>query len=285
MLKQSRLLGRSQGVLREMSNTGAYRGKGKVSEGKFKCSECGADFETSQALGSHVKYRHGSKKDAPPREGLDLKNAFVDLLHDVGVRRGARTIAEIYFGTGGDSMENLDRTLRLSGVSNPARSLILRRWGQRVNKQVGENLLKGEKMDQGASAGGVFEAYERMRESELQELLMDDLRTRIDERRKKMARAPSDEDIILRKIDKLSEEVSELRLSQTISRPLELRQMSSQLPTQPTSSYTRRCDNPYHFEQCVICGRCGVHVSIAWIPIGQVFSCPTCGAIYLRDHW
>jgi len=254
-----------------------------MSDQKLKCSECGAVFGTSQALGSHVKYRHGSKKDAPPREGLDLKNGFVDLLHDVGIRRGARTIAEIYFGTGGDSMENLDRILRLAGVSNPARSLILKRWSQRVNKQVGENLLRSEKLDQRRS-GNVFEAYERMRESELQELLMEDLRSRIEERRKKKGRAPSDEDIILRMIDKLSGEVKELRLSQTVSRPLASRRMPSQLPAQPTRSRAYDCDDPYHSELCVICGRCGFHGSIARIPIGETFYCPICGASYVRDH-
>ena len=267
-----------------MPKTGAYGGKGKVSEGKFKCSECGADFETSQALGSHAKYKHGSKKNAPPREGLDLKNAFVDLLHDVGVRRGARTIAEIYFGTGGDSMESLDRILRLAGVSNPARSLILKRWSQRVNKQVGETLLRSEKLEQRRS-GGVFEAYERMRESELQELLMDDLRTRIEERRKKKGRAPSDENIVLRMIDKLSEEVRELRLSQTISRPLASRRMPSELPAQPTRSYAYDCDDLNHSEFCVVCGECGFHGSIAWVPIGETFSCPICRASWIRDHW
>jgi len=254
-----------------------------MSEGKFECSECGAAFGTSQALGSHVKYKHGSKKDALPREGLDLKNGFVDLLHDVGIRRGARTIAEIYFGTGGDSMENLDRILRLAGVSNPARSLILSRWSQRVNKQVGENLLRSENLDQSRS-GNVFEAYERMRESELQELLMEDLRSRILERRKKRTHAPSDEDIVLRRIEKLSEEIRELRLSQTISRPSASRQKSSQLPTHSTKSYAYSCDNPYHSELCVVCGRCGFHGSIARTPIGETFRCPICGASYVRDH-
>jgi len=255
----------------------------KLSEGKFKCSECGGVFDTSQALGSHVKYRHGSKKDAPSREGLDLRNAFVDLLHDVGVRRGARTVAEIYFGTGGDSMDNLDRVLRLAGVSNPARALILRRWGQRVNKQVGETLLRSENLDQRKS-GDVFEAYERMRESDLKELLMEDLRTRIEDRRKKRAPTPSDEDIVLRKIDRLSEQVRELRRPQTISKPLASWQMSSQLPPEPTRSYGYRCDDPYHSESCVVCGRCGFHGSIARIPIGGRFCCPRCETIYFKDH-
>lgn len=266
-----------------MSEKGAYRGKKKVSEGKPVCSECGAVFETNQALGSHLKYMHERKKNAPRREGLDLKGAFVDLLRDVGVRRGARTIAEIYFGTGADSMENLDQILRLAGVNNPARSLVLRRWGQRVNKQVGESLLRDKNLGQSKS-GDFFETYERMRESELQELLMEDIRTRINERRKKRERAPSDEDTVLRMINKLSAEVGQLRLSQTISRPLATTQMPSQLPPQPTRGYAHHCDDPYHSELCVVCGRCGFHGSIAWTPIGEVFFCPMCRASYVRDH-
>ena len=251
---------------------------------RFKCSECEAVFETSQALGSHVRYKHRGKKSASPREGLDLKSAFVDLLHDVGVRRGARTITEIYFGMGADSMDNLDRVLRLSGVSNPARALVLSRWGQRVNRQVGETMLRSENLNQRGS-GNVFEAYERMRESDLKELLMDDLRARIEERRKKTVRAPGDEDRVLRRIDRLAEEVRRLRPPQTISKPLTPGLMPLRLLPQPTRSYAYPCDDPYHPESCVICGNCGFHGSIAQIKIGGVFLCPICGNDYIRDHW
>lgn len=255
-----------------------------MSKGKFECSQCPATFETSQALGSHVRYKHRNKKNGPSSEGLDLKNAFVDLLRDVGVRRGARTIAEIYFGTGGDSIENLDQVLRLAGVSNPARALVLRRWAHRVNKQVGETLLRRENLDHKKSSD-VFEAYERMRESELQGLLMDDLRTRIEERRKKTARAQSDENTILHKLNKLSEEIEELKLSQTVSMPLApWHARSSQLPSEPTHNSANFCRNPYHSESCVVCRRCRFHGSLARIRIGEYFVCPKCGSNYFRDH-
>jgi len=204
------------------------------------------------------------------QEGLDLKNAFVSLLNDVGVRKGARTIAEIYFGTGGDSMENLDRILRIAGVSNPARSLVLKRWSQRVNTQVGENLLRSESYDQG-STSDVFEAYERIRESDLKELLMEDLRTRIEERRKK-GHIPN-EDVLLRKLNKISDELEELKFSQRALRPLASRPRS---PSEPTSSFAYHCYNRHHSQPCAECGRCGYHGSIASIPIGGDFTCPKC---------
>lgn len=102
-----------------------------LAEGEFRCPECGLKFETSQALGSHVKFRHeGKGASSSSGEALDFKHDFVGLLEDVGVRRGTRTIGDIFFELGADSPENLDKVLRLAGITNPAKALVLRRWAR-----------------------------------------------------------------------------------------------------------------------------------------------------------
>lgn len=267
--------------LKVVHKMGASKGNKERSEGKFQCAECRMVFETSQALGSHRKYKHGDKgRQSTSREGLDLKNAFINLLHDVGVKRGAKTIAEIYLGAGGDSLEDLDSILRLAGVSNPARTLVHRRWSQMIGKEFDEALLKSESPAK-RKLTDVFELSERMRETELQELMMEDFRSRIEERRRKIRALEGN--ALHEKIESLQKEIRDLSLSQTLSRRPEPR-LSPQLPPRTRDVYAYPCSDPWHGRQCVICGNCGFHGTIEQIPVGGSFGCPRCQIDYSRDH-
>ncbi|UCE96917.1 MAG: hypothetical protein JSV51_04870 [Candidatus Bathyarchaeota archaeon] len=257
------------------------KGNKERSENEFQCTECGIVFETSQARGSHMKYKHGAKgRQSTSREGLDLKNAFVSLLQNVGVKRGAKTIAEIFLGAGGDSLENLDSILRLAGVSNPARNLVRRRWSQMIGKEFDEAFLKSESPAK-RKLTDVFELSERMRETELQELMMEDFRSRIEERRRK--NKTLEENALNEKIESLQQQIRDLRLSQTLSRQPELL-LSPQFPPHTRDVYAYPCTDPWHGRQCVVCGNCGFHGSIEKIPIGGGFVCPRCQIDYFRDH-
>lgn len=259
-------------------------------EGDFRCPECGQKFETPQALGSHLKYEkervlkhEGRGASSSSEESLDLKHDFVGLLEDVGVRRGSKTIADIFFGLGGDSPENLDMVLRLAGVTNPSKALILRRWAQRVNSEVPEELLKGKESEQ--RTGDVFETYEKVREAELSELLFEDLRSRIKERRRQSS-GGDETKTLLDKLEKLENEVKDLKSMQNAAERPEHRQSlgppypreHQQLETDPHS-----CNNPYHLQPCFVC-KCGFHGSIRYVRIGSHFSCPRCGKSYFRAY-
>ena len=255
-----------------------------LAEGEFRCPECGSKFETSQALGSHVKFRHeGKGVPSSSGEALDLKHDFAGLLEDVGVRRGTKTIADIFFGLGADSPENLDGILRLAGITNPAKALILRRWAQRVNIEIPEELLRGKESEE--RKGDVFEAYEKVREAELSELLMEDLRTRIKERRRQSS-GGDETKILLDKLEKLENEVKDFKSMQNAAESPEHRQLL--VPPYPREhrqleTVVHSCNNPYHLQPCFVC-RCGFHGSIRYVPIGSHFSCPWCGKRYFRGY-
>ncbi len=228
-----------------------------------------------------MRYKHAKRvSHEQGKEALDLKSAFVDLLSDVGVKKGSRTLADIYFDSGGDSLEELDRVLRMSGVSNPARSLIIRRWAQRVNKQVEASLLRSEKSPD-PSPSSVFEAYERIRESDLKEVLLEDLRSRIAERRRKGNTLNGD---FVSIINRLTEQVRELKSSMETQQQIVSRRMPAQPPSKPAPSSAFPCFNPNHSPFCMSCGRCGRHGSILNVRIGEDFDCPICGAWYFRDY-
>ena len=64
----------------------------------------------------------------------------------------------------------------MAGVTNPAKTLILTRWGQRVGEKPSEDLIGGKE----ERGGGLFGAYDQMLEVEIKELLIADMRERID---------------------------------------------------------------------------------------------------------
>ena len=133
---------------------------------EYRCDVCGQKFKSSQALGSHVKYKHvgGEIRD----EGLDMKADFIRILQDLGVRKGRQTLADIFFDLGVDSLTNLEYVLRMAGVTNPAKTLVVTRWGQRIGKMPSEDLTRGEEV----KGESLFDAYDRIMEAEIRELLM-----------------------------------------------------------------------------------------------------------------
>jgi hypothetical protein len=245
-------------------------------------------FETSQALGSHMKFKHeGKGVSSSSGEALDLKRDFMGLLEDVGVRRGTKTVSDIFFGLGSDSLENLDRILRLAGVTNPAKALIINRWGQRVDIEVPPQLLTGR--DSQERTSDVFQAYEKVREAELTELLMEDLRERIKAKRRQSSGGDETKPL-LDKLERLENEVKDLKLSQSLDdisrrhQPFTPPQAHESPEPRQLGAGAHPCNNPRHSPSCVVCGYCGFHGSIRRIPIGGDFTCPQCGATFLRDH-
>ena len=106
---------------------------------------------------------------------------------------------------GGDSIEKLDEVLRLAGITNPQKALILKRWGQRVGKIVPEELLK-EKVEE--KEDSIFKAYDTMVQTELRELLIEDLRTKIEERKRKL----KEETNTPEKVEELLDDIKTLKM-------------------------------------------------------------------------
>ena len=79
---------------------------------EYRCDVCGQKFKSSQALGSHLKYKHGGggiRED----EGLDMKADFIRILQDLGVRKGRQTLADIFFDLGVDSLTRARLAIQL----------------------------------------------------------------------------------------------------------------------------------------------------------------------------
>lgn len=268
-----------------------------MAEKRFECSDCGMKFETSQALGSHVKYcparkREGKGASSSSGEALDLKHDFLGMLEDVGVRRGTKTIADLFFQLGADSSENLDTVLRLAGVTNPARALILRSWSQRTGTEVSETLLRGKETEE--QTGDFFGIYNKAREAELSDLLMEDLRSRIKERRRQSG-GGDEFKVLLEKFEKMENELKDLRVRSMQNATGDYDHAGEydhrQLPMPPDLHPQRRsedfaypCYNPHHLQPCVVCCDCGFHTTIRYTRPGSLFVCPRCGARYIRDR-
>jgi hypothetical protein len=268
-----------------------------MAEKRFECPECGMKFSTTQGLGSHVKYcparkREGKDASSSSGEALDLKHDFLRMLEDVGVRRGTKTIVDLFFQLGPDSSENLDTVLRLAGVTNPAKALILRSWSQRTGTEVSETLLRGKEMEE--QTGDFFGIYNKAREAELSDLLMEDLRSRIKERRRQSG-GGDEFKLLLDKFEKMENELKDLRAQSTQNttedyehtRDYDHRQLPMPhdlYPQRRSKHSTHPCYNPHHLQPCIVCGHCGFHGTIRYIPLGSPFDCPQCGERYLRDH-
>jgi hypothetical protein len=68
-----------------------------------------------------------------------------------------------------DALEKLEEVLRLAGITNPQRALILKRWSQKVGKPLPEKILQEKPFEEIAS-DAVLEVYDKKTQSELQEL-------------------------------------------------------------------------------------------------------------------
>lgn len=166
-----------------------------------KCPICGREFQNKRALGSHMRYIHGvpGKHARIRREGggggekeiskeaLNLREKLIEILTDVGVRKGANTIVDTFLELGGEDLKKLDELLRIAGVPATSRRLVLERYGQIIGveppkpmEQTKEDKTKEDK------ESDIFKIYEEITKRELQELLIEDLKTKIEERKKNL---------------------------------------------------------------------------------------------------
>jgi len=231
------------------------------------CEICGKDFKSPQALSSHLRYKHSNQED--DRGVMNLKEDFRGILKDLGIKKARNVISDIFFDIGADDIENLENVLRKAGVTNPTKSLIILRWSQRIGKKPPEELLKDE-TKRGARSS-VFEVYDRLMETEMKELLMQDVKARI--AKKSGAH------------DKRHEETEELR-ALFYKLLLELRSQRRTLDREGQMSQRRGyrawfCQDSRHPSDCVVCGNCGCHLLSAHIPPGGLLVCPRCRAEYL----
>jgi hypothetical protein len=224
-----------------------------------KCLICGREFSNSRALGSHMRYKHGRAGvgGGGSDESLDLKQDFSEILRDVGIKTRAKTVANIFFDMGADSLEKLEEVLRLAGISNPQRALILKRWSQRVGKTVPEELLR-EKDEGKTEADTIFKAYDMMVQSELRGLLVEDLRTKIEERKRRLKGEDKPE-----RVEELLDEIKSLKASLNFS------QQPPNIPYQP---YPPPYPSQNIFQRC---SRCGYLIPVLkGIPPGSQVLCP-----------
>lgn len=231
---------------------------------EYVCEACGQKFKSSQALGSHLKYKHGGRESRDDG-GLDMKADFLKILGDLGVRKGRQTLADIFFDLGADSLSNLEYVLQLSGVTNPAKTLVLTRWGQRIGKKPSQDLIGAEE----ARGGDMFGAYDQILEAEMKELLIADLRERIESKRSARAKRDEKGGGLEAKFDEF---IMELKLGGMRGR--------GQTPNRGNELW--RCQDPYHYQPCGICFYCGGHIHLGNFPWGGWVICPRCGIQYTR---
>ena len=239
-----------------------------MEETAYTCKVCGKSFSNSRALGSHMHYKHGSGEGGG--EALDLKSDFESILRDVGIRQRAKTIADIYFDMGADDLTKLNELLNLAGITNPQKALILKRWGQKIGKEPPPELVKAE----GREEDSLFKAYEKFRENELRELLMEDLRLKIEERKKKLG----------------LEETKKGGGGEIVKVPCPCLFPIGHVLFGQDGRMTYFCASkqgpcPFYAPvELATCSHCHLDIRIDGLPMGAPFMCPRCGAEYIKTH-
>jgi len=234
----------------------------------YTCEICGETFKSSQALGSHQRYRH--PRNEKDNDVLDMKEEFRRILKDVGVRKALNVIANTYFDMGADDLKNLEYILNKAGVTNPSRSMIMMRWSQRIGEEIPKESLK----DEAKRASDVFEAFDRLAELEMRDLLLEKLRARTEKKNgEKTKRIDESEGLK----DKMAEILSELRLQRRAQRERQ------RPPYRRNGAWP--CDDLNHSPSCVVCGTCGFHGYIDKIRPNGVFVCPECDAEYVNTPY
>jgi len=171
---------------------------------------------------------------------------------------------------GADDLKNLEYILNKAGVTNPSRSMIMMRWSQRIGEEIPKESLK----DEAKRASDVFEAFDRLAELEMRDLLLEKLRARTEKKNgEKTKRIDESEGLK----DKMAEILSELRLQRRAQRE---RQRPPHM-----GNCAWPCDDPSHSPSCMICGNCGFHGYIDHILPDRVFSCPECGVRYVNTPY
>ncbi|MET1124585.1 MAG: C2H2-type zinc finger protein [Archaeoglobaceae archaeon] len=146
----------------------------------LKCEICGKEFKNKRALGSHMHYVHKDKGEKGDREPIDLKEKLIEILRDFKVVRGANTIVDIFFELGGNDLRKLDELLRLNGVSAPIRKLVIERYAQIAGLEIPKNISEKE---EDYEESEFLRVYDILAKRGLQDLLIEDLKMRIEERK------------------------------------------------------------------------------------------------------
>jgi hypothetical protein len=129
-----------------------------------------------------------------------------------------------------------------------------------VGKPLPEKLLQ-DKPSEEAGSDAVLEVYDKITQSELRELLIEDIRTKIEERKKKL----KGEDATPKRVEELLNEIKALRAS------LNFGQQPANIPYQP---YPPPYPSQNIFQPC---SRCGYLIPVLkGIPPGSQVLCPQC---------
>jgi len=229
---------------------------------KYLCNICDQKFSTTQARGSHVRYTHPQNRSDSSSAKLDLKEDFKKILKDVGVRNRVETLVDIIFDTDADDLKNVEKMLRLGGVTNPALALIITRWSQRTGKDIPGKLLK-EKENETVD---VFEAYDRMMDTELRGVMLDEIRTRIEQKKGSLTG----------KTGELGEKLDLILL--------ELKTQQRKQRRQDSYSWSDSNNHQSHFQsryKYFDCHYCGYAIYVGRLYRGDWFDCPDCKASYV----
>lgn len=237
----------------------------------IKCEICGKEFKNTRALGSHMHYVHGKggkrTYNKESKESINLREKLIEILKDVGVKKAVNTITDIFFELGGEDLSKLDELLRLTGVPATSRKLVLERYGQLIGKEAPKDVedTKDE------TESDFLRLYEVMTKRELQELLIEDLKTRIEERKKKLG---------LDKEREKEEEKEDADIMPNVEPRIycpcpDPRFGTNIIPTQ--NGFSLYCNIKdrfcYHYNviESTRCWRCGAIIRVDTIPIGYPF--------------
>lgn len=110
----------------------------------------------------------------------------------------------------------------------------------------------------------MFDAYDRIMEAEMKELLMEDLRARIESRRGARTKRADEGGGLEAKLDEI---IGGLKFGGMRGR--------GQTPNWGNELW--RCQDPYHAQPCGVCFYCWGHIFLGYIPWGGLVICPRCG--------
>ncbi|MEM4311740.1 MAG: hypothetical protein QXX95_05065 [Nitrososphaerales archaeon] len=151
--------------------------------GGFRCLKCGKGIASAPGLGPHLTACYGVGVGAGmEREGAkalpDEYDALVKLLEDHGVRF-SKPIADLMGYRGWDDLKALQNYLELSGVRRDRKTLILEAWSRHRGKEPPKSILEERKREE--KEGDVFALYDEVTRRELQQMMLEDLRLRLEE--------------------------------------------------------------------------------------------------------
>jgi len=269
----------------------------------FKCEICGKEFKNKRALGSHKRYKHGIKKNEkgkggidiledtiPAEDSIDLRDELLKIMSDLGVKRGARTIIDIFFDYGGEDLNKLDELLKLVGVPVNIRKIIIERYAQRIGKsEEAKKIVQEDEKEN--DEDDILKIYEFIERRELKRLLLEDLKLRIAEKRKELG-LDKEED---KERESKEEKEEELEINYGIS-------LHHRSPC-PCSNPSIWCsihyvgDEPklYCSLMSILCPyytpvelmqcQCGLMFNISNIKLNDPFRCPKCGYDYIKTAY